>query len=495
MKTYAEIKEYVQRIADINGAAAVLSWDKEVNLPAGGAGARSRQLATLQALSHNELINPSLFTGLQVLLSSDVLTDDERMNLIRLKRDIEQATKFTTEFVKELSIATSTAYHDWLQARKKSNFKLYEPSLARLVDLKLQAAEIRGYTDHPYDALIDEFEEGMTVDILDGIFVEVKEQLVPMLKTFDAKKQADDSFLKNYFNESAQWDFGISVLRRIGYSFNKGRQDKSPHPFTISFSPSDVRVTTRIDEHNFAYMLWSTIHEGGHALYEQGLNQDQYGMPLGQAASLSIHESQSRLWENHVGRSHAFWEYYFPQLKSTFKRQLEAVDLDHFYKAINHIKPNLIRTEADELHYHLHVLIRYQIEKRLISKDLSVSDIPELWNALYKEYLGVVVPDDAAGALPDVHWAFGSFGYFPTYSLGSFYAAQFFKQAEKDISDLADQIRQGQFNKLNTWLQNNIFQHGRRFLSEELCQKITGEPLNISYFIDYVNKKYNDMWA
>jgi carboxypeptidase Taq len=280
------------------------------------------------------------------------------------------------------------------------------------------------------------------------------------------------------------------VLKKMGYDFEAGRQDMSEHPFTTSFAPTDVRVTTRVDENNYASLLWSTIHEGGHALYEQGLPMEQYGLPLGAAASLAVHESQSRLWENCVGRGKAFWKYFYPKLQEHFTVSLNGVSTDMFYKGMNKVEPSLIRTEADEVTYHFHVLIRYEIEKALIKGELFAEDLAEAWNGMYRKYLGISAKDYKTGVLQDVHWCHGSFGYFPTYSLGSFYAAQYFEQAEKDIPDLVSQIEAGDFQNLLTWLRQNIHQYGRRYTSEELCKRVTGKGLDFSVFMKYVTHKY-----
>ena len=495
MKNYKDIVDHLQKLADVNGAIAVLSWDKETYLPAGAAGLRGRQMATLSAVSHEMSIDPKLIDGVNHLIDNKEIEADERINLIRVKRDIEQKTKFSTEFVETMSLAISEGYHAWAEARKKSDYSIYQEKLDTVIQLKKQSIDILGYEDHPYDALIDEYEPGMTCRSLDRIFNQVKTDLVPKIHHYASKSQPDDRFLQDFYNEQKQWDFGVQVLRDIGYKMTNGRQDKSTHPFSISMgSAEDVRVTTRVDEHNYAYMLWSSIHEGGHALYEQGLPVDQYGMPLGQAASLSIHESQSRLWENHVGRSLNFWKHYFPKLKVRFPRQLNVIEVDQFYKAVNKVAPNFIRTEADELHYHLHVLIRYEIEKEIVTNEIKTADLPARWNELYKKYLNIDVTDDANGILQDVHWAFGSIGYFPTYSLGSFYAAQFFATAENAIPQLNEQIESGQFSSLLQWLRSEVHVHGRKYYAEDLCEKVTGEPLNLSYFLSYIDQKFEDLF-
>ena len=314
--------------------------------------------------------------------------------------------------------------------------------------------------------------------------------LKELLDRIAARPQVDDSFLRGDFPRKAQWDFGLDVIRQLGFDFEAGRQDLSEHPFTTSFSARDVRITTRIDEHNFNHMTWSCIHETGHALYEQGLPDEYYGLPLGEFASLGIHESQSRLWENNVGRGLAWWKPVFPRLQAIFPQPLGGVSLELFYKAINKVAPSLIRTEADEVTYHFHVMIRYELEKRLIEGSLEVGDIPGYWKENYAAWLDVDVPDDKTGCLQDVHWSHGSFGYFPTYSLGSFYAAQFYQSAVNQDVNINKTLQEGQTGALLEWLRTHIHRFGRRFRSEELCQAATGSGLDIRYFLDYLLKKY-----
>jgi carboxypeptidase Taq len=304
----------------------------------------------------------------------------------------------------------------------------------------------------------------------------------------------DASFLFQHFPEKEQWAWGMHLIKSLQFDFEKGRQDKSEHPFSTSFSPHDVRITTRIDENDFGNMTWSCIHETGHALYEQGLPAEYYGLPLGEACSYSIHESQSRLWENNVGRSKLFWQHYYPQLQQHFSSQFSNVSLDQFYKGINKVQPSLVRTEADEISYHFHVAIRYELEKRLIEGSLATADIPGFWNEHYKNYLGVDVPDDKRGCLQDVHWSHGSFGYFPTYSLGSFYAAQFYAKAKEEISGLEQQISAGDTGPLLAWLRAKIHKHGRYFTSEELCKEVTGEGLNPVHFMNHAEQKYGAIY-
>ena len=359
-----------------------------------------------------------------------------------------------------------------------------------MVDLKKQETDILGYKDHPYNALLNEFEKGATVQLLDKTFYPLLPKLKEIIATIAAKPQVDDTFLYQHFPKQQQWEWGMYLLRQLNFDFEAGRQDISEHPFSTSFNSNDVRITTRIAENDFGNMTWSCIHEVGHALYEQGLPVDQYGLPLGEACSYSIHESQSRLWENNVGRSQIFWERYLPELQKFFPEHLKNINIDQFYRAINKVQPSLIRTEADEITYHFHVFVRYELEKKLLEGSLSTKDIPGFWKEQYKNFLDVNVPDDKQGALQDIHWSHGSFGYFPTYSLGSFYAAQFFQAAKKEIKNLDNQISNGQFSNLLGWLRKNIHCNGRRFTSEELCLKITGKGLQIEDFTDYILHKY-----
>jgi carboxypeptidase Taq len=389
-----------------------------------------------------------------------------------------------------MSEQVNKTFHSWIEARKQNSFPLFENELEALVQLKRQETEILGYEKHSYNALLNEFEKGSTVDLLDKTFSALLPPVKELLDRITKKAPVDNSFLKQHYPKQDQWNWGMHLIKELNFDFEAGRQDLSEHPFTINFSSTDVRVTTRVDENNFSSMTWSCIHETGHALYEQGLPASQYGLPLGEAASLSMHESQSRLWENNVGRSLGFWKHYFPQLQQHFPSQLGKVSVDGFYKGINKIEPSLIRTEADELTYHFHVFIRYELEKKLIEGAINTNDIPAFWNEQYKKYLGINVPDDKQGCLQDIHWSHGSFGYFPTYSLGSFYAAQFYSFAKSSLSGLETEIQNGNSLNLLKWLRENIHRHGRKYTSEELCSKITGKGLDIQYFMDHLLQKY-----
>jgi carboxypeptidase Taq len=487
---YLHYKEHLQKIADVKYASAVLQWDQETYMPANGAGFRARQTATLSEITHELFTQEKFKNILQELRHADGLTTAQQKNVSLTWYDYTQQEKLSAPFVRQLSEAISKSFQSWIAARKDNRFAVFETDLARVVDLKKQEADLLGYEEHPYNALLNQYERGCATILLDKIFSELQEPLKDLLNKIRNRPQVEDAFLYQRFPKQVQWDFGIKVLQDLGFDMTSGRQDISEHPFTTNFSSKDVRITTRIDENDFSNMTWSCIHECGHALYEQGLPESEYGLPLGEYTSLSIHESQSRLWENNVGRSMDCWTYLYPILVNYFPEQFKRTSVESFYRGINKVTPSLIRTEADELTYHFHVLIRYQLEKELIGDDLSVKDIPAYWNEQYEKLLGVKVPDDKRGCLQDVHWSHGSFGYFATYSLGSFYAAQFFNAAKTNRPDLSLEIRNGRFQPLLGWLRKNIHVHGRRYTSEELCKMITNEPLTIKYFLEYVLDKY-----
>lgn len=492
---YKEYVERTQKAADLNYASAVLGWDQEVYMPPKGFALRGRQLATLASMAHDMVTEKGYGEILDELAGRNDLNEHEADNIRLSFEDYTKHTKLSSSFISKLTEQTSASYSAWIQARKENDYQLYAPELEKMIALKLQQADMYGYEGHPYDALADEYEKGANVAMLDTVFKCVKKQLPSLLDKINAANQVDDSFLHKHYNKEEQWNFSMEVLEAIGYDFEAGRQDLSEHPFTTSFSPEDVRVTTRVSEDDFASLLWSSIHEGGHALYEQGLPVSEYGLPLSEAASLSVHESQSRLWENCVGRGNSFWRHFYPVLQNRFGPQLNDVSISDFYKGINKVQPSLIRTEADELTYHFHVLIRYEIEKGLLEKSIAPTDLRDVWNELYNKYLGISPPDDKQGVLQDIHWAHGSFGYFPTYSLGSFYAAQYYEQAKSVLPKLEEQLATGNYKELLIWLRDNIHQYGRKYRSEELCKKVTGKGLDFDAFMIYAANKYTDIYS
>ena len=491
---YESLAVLLKKLSDINYASGLLQWDQEVNMPEKGGEIRAQQLSTLAGLSHETGTSSEMENLLSELIGDSKLDDRQKRNVKEAYRNFTDRKKYTTQFVIEMSTTVSQGFQAWQQAKKENNFNLFAPHLQKLMDLKLKECELLGYEDHPYDALLNQHEPGMTTKQLKKLFSDVRTQLVPYVQTLLEKKKIDDEFTRQHYDKQKQWDFGMDLLKQMGFDFKAGRQDLSSHPFTINFNSRDVRVTTRINENDLCEMIWSCIHEGGHALYEQGIPFENYGWPSGEFTSLGIHESQSRLWENNVGRSLSYWKYNYPRLCKVFPDQLKKISVEHFYKAINKVEPSLIRTNADELTYHMHVMIRFEIEIALMEGKVKVEDLPQLWNARYKEYLGIEVPDNARGVLQDVHWSHGSFGYFPTYSIGSFYAAQFFRQAQKEIKGLDQEIDNGNLKPMLLWLREKIHRHGRLYTSNELCNAITGKDLDFGEFMEYAKIKYGQIY-
>jgi carboxypeptidase Taq len=491
---YEKYRVHMRKLADLRASLALMQWDQETYLPKKGTGFRAQQIATLAEMAHEMATTKKLGSLLESLSEAEGLDEAERKNIILNLEDFEKQKKYTAAFVRRMSECVSKSFNAWNQAKKESRFELFENELAELVSLKKEETDILGYSEHPYDALMDEYEKGCTVKFIDSLFANMLPKLRTILEKIQQKNQPEDAFLFKYFDHKKQWDLGMDIIAELGFDFEAGRQDLSSHPFSTSFNKFDVRITTRIDEHDFSSMLFSCIHETGHALYEQGLPESEYGLPSGEYASLGIHESQSRLWENHVGRSHSFWKVHYPKVCKIFPEAFTGITADAFYKAVNKVKPSLIRTESDELTYHFHVMIRYEIEKKLIVGEIKVKDIPALWNESYKYWLGVDVPDDRRGCLQDVHWSHGSFGYFPTYSLGSFYAAQFFREVNRAVPELENKMEKGDTSSLLLWLRQRIHALGRTFNSAEVCKLATGEDLNVVYFLDYVLDKYGKIY-
>ncbi|KYP16233.1 carboxypeptidase M32 [Flavihumibacter sp. CACIAM 22H1] len=492
---YETYTNRLQEIADIRYATALLQWDQETYMPPGSIATRSRQIATLSELAHVKFTEPATGELIDTLLSRADLTAEQQANLVLSSYDFAQQGKLPAGYVRELSETISHAFTHWTEARKNNSFPVFAPWLEKLVTLKKKEAALLGYTNHPYDALLNQYERGCTTQLLDQLFAKLQPALGKLIETIRQEPQVDDAILLQPYPEEQQWAFSLELLEKMGYDFQFGRQDKAAHPFTINFSSDDVRITTRVREDDISYMTWSTIHELGHALYELGLPKQQYGLPLGEAASLGIHESQSRLWENNIGRSQSWCACFFPVLREYFPKQLNGYSSEDLFRAINKVQPSLIRTEADELTYHFHIMIRYEVEKALIEGSLEVAEVPAFWKERYRHYLGVTVPDDANGCLQDVHWSHGSFGYFPTYSLGSIYAAQFYATLRKQVPKIEKFLQEGDFSVVKNWLSDNIYIHGRRYTSEELCKRITGKGIDPEDFMQYASAKYRFIYA
>ncbi|HZS12147.1 MAG TPA: carboxypeptidase M32 [Nitrospirales bacterium] len=494
----------LRRIQQIASAASLLSWDQETYMPPGGGAARADQLATLQGLAHDFLVAPSVERLLtqwidpasgQLRKNGDPWDEPSRALLREVWRDFSRAKKLPSEFVVRLGRECSLAQQVWAEAKQKNDFARFLPNLRTVVALKREEASYLGYRATPYDALLDTYEPGMTVATLTPLFAALKARLVPLLqRILNSPAQPDPSILHRPYEPARQLEFGRLVLTAMGYDFERGRLDLSAHPFTTSFHPSDVRVTTRVYERELPACLFGCIHEGGHGLYDQGLDPQRYGTPLGESLSLGIHESQSRLWENCVGRSKAFWRGFYPLLQRTFPDALRDVAEAAFYAAINRVAPSFIRVEADELTYNLHIMVRFEIEQAIIEARLSPEQLPDMWRAKMREYLGIEPEGDADGVLQDVHWSLGAFGYFPTYTLGNLYAVQFYEQACREISNLEDEIAAGRLTVLTKWLNQKIHRWGRTFTTEQLVRRVTGQELSPEPFLAYLERKYRDLY-
>lgn len=508
MKTLATLEPLTTLLLEIQritSAASVLSWDQETYMPAGGGIARADQIATLQGLAHQKLVSSDIqdflakvvdpATGQAIETPGDGWDEPSRALLREVWRDYSRARKLPSDFVIRLSRECSLAQQVWAEARKQNHFKMFLPNLRTVLSLKREEAHYLGYRVSPYDALLDTYEPGSTIAALNPLFDRLKAGLIPLLKRVLASSvNIDDRVLFHSYDRAKQVEFGRLVLTAMGYDFAHGRLDLSAHPFTTSFHPTDVRVTTRVHEHELPACLFSCIHEGGHGLYDQGLDQRYYGTPLGDSVSLGIHESQSRLWENCVGRSRPFWKFFYPILQQTFPDQLREVSPNRFYAAINRAKPSLIRVEADELTYNLHIMLRFEMEQDLIEGRTQADDLPGIWREKMRDYLGIVPDRDAEGVLQDVHWSFGAFGYFPTYTLGNLYAVQFYEQAKQEITNLEEHIAQGQLLELRRWLEQKIHRWGRTFTPDHLARRVTGKSVSPAPFLRYLEQKYGELY-
>jgi carboxypeptidase Taq len=506
LKTLETLSSRLLEIQRINSAASVLSWDQETYMPAGGGVARAEQIATLQGVAHQKFISSEtehllgtyldLQSGLPLEKDGELWDESSRAMLREVWRDYSRARKLPSDFVMRLSRECSLAQQVWVEAKAQNSYKSFLPNLRKVLSLKREEAQHLGFQDSPYNALLDVYEPGSTIAALRPLFTQLKMQLVPLLKKIQhSTVQIDDGFLYHAYDQARQMEFGRLILIAMGYDFEKGRLDLSAHPFTTSFHPSDVRVTTRVQEYDLLSCLFSCIHEGGHGLYDQGLDPTHYGTPLGESVSLGIHESQSRMWENCVGRSRAFWRFFYPILQATFHHQLRAVEVEQFYKVINRVKPSFIRAEADELTYNLHIMLRFEIEQDLIEGKTNPEELPEIWNHKMKAYLGIVPSNDGEGVLQDVHWSMGAFGYFPTYTLGNLYAVQFYDQAKLEIPNIEDEIAAGQLMVLRRWLSQKIHRWGRMFIPDHLAQRVTGVSLSPDPFLRYIERKYTDLYG
>lgn len=494
----AQLRPLLARVHDLNMAAAVLEWDQETYMPPGAAHARAQQTATLRKLAHEFFTTDQIGLLLEHLQAKVANLDSESFeaSLVRItQHDYDKAIKLPSSLVAEMTKATAHAKQAWKEARETNTFATFAPHLERLIDLNLKKAEAYGYEDRVYDALLDQFEPGMTTAEVEHVFGDLRAQLVPLVHAIADARSLDDSIVHRPFDPDKQWDFGVAVIKDFGFDFEHGRQDHSAHPFTTTFAISDVRLTTRIDPNFFSPAFFGTLHEAGHGMYEQGIAADLARTPLAEGTSLGMHESQSRLWENLVGRSYGFWQHYYPALQDTFAESLGDVSLDAFYRSINTVRSSLIRVEADEVTYNLHIMLRFELENAMLEGKVAVQDLPELWNTKMEEYLGVRPSTDAEGVLQDIHWSLGALGYFPTYALGNLMSVQLFNQARADLSNLDDQITSGQFGDLLGWLRTNVHQYGRTRSASRILEQTTGQRLSAEPWLAYIREKFGALYG
>ncbi|MCP4538662.1 MAG: carboxypeptidase M32 [Chloroflexi bacterium] len=495
---FKELKVHLIEINDLESAAGVLGWDQSTYMPPGGAPARGRQVATLRRLAHEKSTDPALGKLLDDLQSYEesLPYDSNEASLIRVaRRDYERAVKVPPAFVVKFSEHRSASFQAWTEARPANDFAKVEPYLEKTLDLSRQMAEFFPGYEHIADPLIDFADYGMKVSTVRAVFAELREQLVPIVRAITAQPSANDACLLQPFPREKQLAFGIQAAECFGYDLKRGRLDEAPHPFSTEFSIGDVRITTRVRDNNLSDALFSTLHEAGHAMYEQEINTDFEGTPLANGTSAGVHESQSRLWENVVGRSRGFWRFFYPKLQAIFPDQLGDVSLDTFYRAINKVERSLIRTDADEVTYNLHVLLRFDLELQLLEGKLAVRDLPEAWNERFQADLGLVPPDDRDGVLQDIHWYGGIIGgAFQGYTLGNIMGAAFFETVLQAHPEIIGEIEAGSFGVLHGWLVENIYRHGRKYTASELIERVTGGPLSIAPYIQYLRTKYGELY-
>ena len=497
-KNLQALKAYMAEIHDISRAQSVLGWDQQTNMPPGGAEDRGNQLSTLAKLEHERWTAVELGKLLDAVgpavAAQDPDSDDAA--LVRVTRKLmEKRTRVPARWVSDFALETTLGQEAWVKARKANDFAAFRPHLERIVELRREYADFFAPYDHIYDPLLDDFEPGMKTAEVRAIFTELLSEQVALIKAITTRPQVDTAFLQREFPEQAQWDFGIEVITRFGYDFNRGRLDRAPHPFSTSFGLGDVRITTRFDPKHPNSALFGTMHECGHALYDMGLDPALARSPLAEGASMAIHESQSRMWENLVGRSLPFWKFFYPRMQQAFPLQLGDVPLEVFYKGINCVQPSLIRVEADEATYNLHIMLRLELEIALMEGSLEVKDLPVAWNQRMQDYLGLTPSDDAKGVMQDIHWSGGSIGYFPTYALGNPVSVQLWEKIQSAIPDLEEQIERGEFSALLTWLRQNVHRHGSKYEPQDLVQRITGSRIDPQPYLRYLKAKYSAIYG
>ena len=497
---YDELIQKVKEAATLSSVGGLLEWDQQSYMPSGAGKFRADQLSLVAGLSHKKFTDPrigELLSELEATGLGAAGDTPEAANVRELRHQYDKATKLPGELVSEWARTVSLAQDEWVGARKHNDFKRFLPWLEKVMDLCRRKAQAYGCKSEPYDALLDEYEPGASAAELVETFASLRQDLGVLLeKIRNAPRRPNAGVVERPYDVQLQRVFGESVAAAMGFDFTRGRLDTTPLPFCTGIGPNDVRILTRYNPNRLSDSFFGIMHEAGHALYEMGIEKEaNFGAPMGEAASLGVHESQSRMWENLVGRSRPFWKYFFPQAQRLFKDALRGVSLDAFYGAVNDVKPSHIRVEADEGTYNLHIILRFELERALLLGDLKPADVPGEWNTRFKKYLGLEVDKDSNGCLQDVHWSAGLVGYFPTYTLGNLYSAQLFQKARKDMPDLDSHFERGEFAPLREWLRDNIHRHGRRYRSGDLCARVTGKPLTHKPFIDYLNSKYAEIYG
>lgn len=494
VKAYEELHTWSKESCYLSSAIAVLDWDQRTCIPRRGHAHRAGQRAVLARMHHRMVTDPKIGELLNFVEGTDLVADPvsiEAVNVREWRRSYDRATRIPEKLAVELARASSETQSVWEQARPDNNWDLFSPYLERMVALKIEQAHALGFDAEPYDALLEYYEPGETAKALEATFSHIRPALVDLLdRVRDSGHPNDDSILHRFFPLAEQRDFALDVAQRLGYDLDAGRLDVSAHPFTTGIGPGDVRITTRYSETSFGDSFFSVIHEAGHGMYHQGLPYEHWGTPFCRPTSLGINESQSRLWENMVARSEPFWRFFFPLAQDRFY-SLRDISLGEFLNAITAVQPGCIRVDADEVTYNLHVFLRFELEVMMLRGDLMVRDLPDAWNEKMQAYLGVTPPDYARGVMQDVHWSSGSFGYFPTYTLGNIYAAQFYAAASKALPDMEESFIRGDFAPLLTWLRTNIHARGSQFPPRELVRRVTGEDCNPDWLINYLTAKYS----
>lgn len=489
---YQELISRVREIAVLGSCGAVLGWDERTFLPEAAAPHRGAQMALLARIGHEMFTDPRIGELIEASKASTLIAD-EQANLREIRRNYKRATKVPKQLVEELANITSQAQGVWQKAKETNDFALFRPWLEKIVALKRKEADCVGFQESPYDALVDEFEPGARTAELKTLFADLARDLAPLVaEIIERNKPLRQDFWTGEFSVVAQEKLSREICAAMGFDLSRGRLDTTAHPFCTGIGPGDCRILTRYHVNRPMESFFGTMHEAGHGLYEQGLEGDHWGTPLGTAASFGIHESQSRLWENMIGRSRAFWDGYFAKFQEAFAPKLDRVKVSEFWQKVNEVRPSLIRIDADEATYNLHIILRFELESAMLTGDLAVADLPSAWNERFKKYFGLEVPDEARGCLQDIHWSFGGIGYFPTYTLGNLYAAQFMTTIEHDLPKLWDDVRRCQFGGLTQWLRENIHRHGQRYRPDALCERITGQPLSPKPFLNYLRMKFLD---